>query len=291
MAEKDDDDLKNQNGSGDSDDGEGKQPAPPDTQTDPTIEERARLYGWTPQSEFKGDPKKWIDAQEYVGRAETILPIANAAKHKLEREVLDLRKTVTDLNDFHTKNAERAAKRHAAELAAAKAAQRKAAETNDLEEFDAATNRIDALQAEAPEPVAKPNGKAAKVNPDELPAFKEFQKANSWYNDDIEMTAYANSISPIVANKGHTIEDAEFYAEIAKAVRKKFPQSFGGNGAQRPRVPAVEGTNGSGGRGGPSKRSFEALPADAKAACIHFEKQIPGFKREMYLANYEWPEE
>lgn len=285
MAEKDDDDLKDKTESGDGDDGEGKQPDPVDA-PDPTIEERARLYGWTPQSEFKGDPKKWIGPEEYVGRAETILPIANAAKHKLEREVLELRKTVSDLNDYHTKNAERASKRHAAELAAAKAAQRKAAEAGDVEQYDALTTKVDALQAEAPEAPAKPKVKPAPE--DEIPAFVEWHKSNRWYQDDIEMTDYADRAARVIGRRGYEPDDPAFYAEVANEVRKKFPQKFSGNGTQRPRVPAVEGTNGSGGRGGARKRSFEALPADAKAACLQFEKTIPGFKRDDYVANYEF---
>src|SRR5574337_489576 len=51
-------------------------------------ESEAKEMGWRPQAQYKGDPEKWVDAQEFVERGEHILPILKANTNKLRSELL-----------------------------------------------------------------------------------------------------------------------------------------------------------------------------------------------------------
>src|SRR5690606_35489735 len=54
-------------------------------------EAQAKSMGWVPQDEWKGDPDKWTDAQEYVERGEQVLPILRANNRRLQDDLLTLK--------------------------------------------------------------------------------------------------------------------------------------------------------------------------------------------------------
>ena len=71
-------------------------------------EERARQSGWTPLEGFKGDPDKWVDADAWNERTDSVMPILKATNLRLEealettknelgatkQELLNLKKTM-----------------------------------------------------------------------------------------------------------------------------------------------------------------------------------------------------
>ena len=50
-------------------------------------EQEARNLGWVPQEEFRGDPGKWVDAETFVERGHTIMPILKSNNKKLEEQL------------------------------------------------------------------------------------------------------------------------------------------------------------------------------------------------------------
>jgi hypothetical protein len=64
------------------------------------IEGRAKMQGWVPKDEFKGDPTKWINADEFVKRADHMMPILKSVNKKLEGQVVDLNRKLSQTQDM-----------------------------------------------------------------------------------------------------------------------------------------------------------------------------------------------
>src|SRR5690606_19433587 len=56
--------------------------------TQEEVEQQAREMGWRPADEFKGDPDKWVDAEEFVERGKHVLPILAQNNKRLQKELL-----------------------------------------------------------------------------------------------------------------------------------------------------------------------------------------------------------
>jgi hypothetical protein len=63
------------------------------------VETRAKSMGWIPKEEFKGDESNWRPANEFVERAETLLPIVKATSKKFEDKANALETTVSTLKE------------------------------------------------------------------------------------------------------------------------------------------------------------------------------------------------
>src|SRR3990167_1618834 len=53
----------------------------------------AEKRGWIPPTRFKGDPEKFVDAEEYIRRGEEVLPIVKEQNKRLHAELETLRKS------------------------------------------------------------------------------------------------------------------------------------------------------------------------------------------------------
>ena len=47
------------------------------------VEQEARTLGWVPAEEFKGDPNRWVDAETFVERGHTVMPILRKNNERL----------------------------------------------------------------------------------------------------------------------------------------------------------------------------------------------------------------
>src|SRR6185437_13103474 len=76
-------------------------------------EARARRQGWRPLEEYNGNPDRWIDAESFLKRAETDLPVTRARLETMESryaqteaELGKTRQSLEEvrgvLNDFRT---------------------------------------------------------------------------------------------------------------------------------------------------------------------------------------------
>lgn len=241
-----------------------------------TLEDEARRSGWTPKDQFKGDPEKWIDAETFVQRGREILPIVQAQNRKLEKAVDDanakvksLEKTLSKFAEHNSKTEQRAYERAMKDLKAELAT---AAAAGDLDEVERITDDMADLKQEARPKDEPPAGVKEAV--------KAFEAANPWFGTDKVMTAAARAIGQELAESGVT-DPEEQLTEVARRIKVEFPHKF-----TNPRREAAATVEGAPAPLRQASKSYADLPADAKAMCDQFVKDIPGFTREKYVKDY-----
>jgi len=245
------------------------------------FEAEARSSGWVPQSDWKGPPERWVDAQKFVERGEQFFPFVQAKLKKsldkidqLEATVGELRTGNEEFRRFHETALAKQKREHEETIASLEAARSKAVTEGDGEAFAKAEKD---LQEARKQPVAATAAAKTGIPPD----VQAWMTENPWYTTDRQLKAITDGLSDDLAAEQPNLKGRPFLDELAKRVKTVAPQKFT---TQRPVT--TEGHNG----GGSSKkdRSYEALPAEAKAACDKFVKNIPGFTKEAYLALYDW---
>lgn len=209
------------------------------------VEAQAREIGWAPKEDWTGDPERWMPADEFVARNERILgkadKIAKAEIARLEKAMQEqadeFKATVSDVKAM-VSNAERRGYEKGVQEALKRA--RAAAAAGDTEAYDDAMKEIVDLQGEMQKAADKPKDEKKSQITDAEAAFR---KANTWYDDDIKMTAYADSIAQTVARKGrHAGPTKAFFEDLAAAVRAEFPDRFGDDGDRPAAVASGSGS-------------------------------------------------
>lgn len=223
----------------------------------PEIEEKALKMGWTSKENFKGDPDKWRPADEFVERGENMLPIVRATVKKQEREIAELKASMKQFAEFHTKTEQRAYDKALNDLKAQRA---EAVAAGDGEAFAKVDDAIEGLK--------KDIEKTAKIAPkdDDDPVFEEWKGRNKWL-DDPKLEAYGTAAAQYLINSGVKERGAEFYELVTKEVKARFPEKF--TNPRRENAPAVEGGAPAARKGG---KGYADLPADARAACERMAK-------------------
>src|SRR6185503_5830853 len=116
------------------------------------VEAEAAKMGWTPKSEFRGDPAKWRPADEFVERGKNMLPIVQAKVKRQETQIEELTRTVKDFADHMSKTDQRAYDRAMADL---KQQRKEALAAGDGDTFEKVDEAIDQLKTEAQAKAAK----------------------------------------------------------------------------------------------------------------------------------------
>lgn len=213
----------------------------------PTVEDLASEMGWRPQDQWRGDPDKWKPAHEFMRSTVDV-------NHKLNNRL----KTFEDQLSTMARTSA-----HLTERAVAQERQRllderqKAFEEGDAEAF----NRVDKQLSElkAPEPVNTP-----------APEVQEFMGRNTWFGQDRDATAWAHNRAGELAKQG--ISAARQLAIVEREAKNLFPELFPDE--QPKPKPKAAHLNAPGSRGGKvATKGFAALPADAQAAALDYEKR------------------
>lgn len=252
------------------------------------IEEKARELGWSPKEEFRGDPEKWIDAETFVRRGEELMPLLKATTRKQSEKIATLEaslKKTTDLLAAATDSIEAlkestskaAIKEVKAQHEQLKQSLKEAKQSGDvdaeLEIQDKLQETREALkEAEAP---AKPVKKEEPVDFTQTPEWKAWHAENPWFGQDKRKTALALGISQDLRANGETAVGKAFYDKVTEEMnamlgtkaesRRESPSKVEGD---------TRGSSSSGGRG--NGKSYEDLPAEAKAACERQSKRLVG---------------
>lgn len=248
-------------------------------------EQRARRLGWVAQDEFKGDPERWRPATEFLEKGETLLPVARADNRRLHdqldrtsREMGEMRTVMNELRDFANSANERAHKQARAEI---EAEMRNAVASADQGAFEVAKARLDNL---APPP--KPATPAAPAQPELDPVAKEWIDRNDWFRDDFELNAYATAHHNKLSATRKDLSLRDNLAAVEREVKARFPDKF--NNGRRDAPSAVSSPGGAPQAARKPGKVYDNLPADARAACDRFMRQIPGYSREEYCKSYDW---
>lgn len=277
----------------------------------PELEAKAREMGWVPREEFKGAEDKWIPADEFVDRGEHLLPILHATNKRLKGDVESLRgqvnemttalrearETMAALETYHDEDVKRkveqARKNLKDELAnASREGNHEAiAElTTQLTELNA-EEKADAKRREEEEAARTANARRPQDYTKD-PNFISWKADNPWYGEDMVRTSIANTMSWKLRDPnyaGHVpnnIVGRAYLDQVSSAVEKEIAKLTGGRTAPNSKVEGGGARDGGGG-GGTKGKSYADLPADAKAACDSFEKELVG-PSKTYKTRDEW---
>ena len=251
----------------------------------PEQETQAREFGWKPKEEFTGDEAQWRPADEFLRRGQEVNGFLRKDLQKirdknlgLENELRSVREAVGEFKKFHEQTEERSYKKALADLQQEK---KVAITDGDGSQVIEIENKIEELK-EARTP-AKAEVKDTAVQ-DEIyrQQFVEWTGENEWFQNDSALRAASSGFADEVRAENPTMVGKEFLNEVAKKVKKGFPEKF--ENQNRDRVSAVEGNTGTQ-RSKGNKKAYADLPQDAKQACDRFVKQ--GLVTQaQYLADY-----
>lgn len=181
----------------------------------------AREMGWRPKDDWKGDPANWKDAKTYVEHGDHINRIVEARVAKVRKESDERFSRLEKTTKTAIDNIKAQAAKEIEGLKAEKKAAVKAGNVEEVERIDAA---IEELKEAGPErPLA---GAALEKHNEKVQG--DWIAANPWYDTDEEMSAYAIGVSQRIAAKTPNISIEDNLAQVDAAMRKKYPDKFGG---------------------------------------------------------------
>jgi hypothetical protein len=241
---------------------------------------KAEKMGWTPKSEFRGDPAKWRPADEFVERGENMLPLVRAQVRRQEHQIAELNKTVKEFADYASKSEARALEKALLQLRQERA---DAIAKADGVAFDKVDAEIRDLQKKADAKIAPKN----QIDGEQEAVFNEWLGRNSWANDP-KLQAYGSAIADELRASGETAQGIALLDMVTKRIKKDFPRLS--ENPRRDTASAVEGGAGPRKTGG---KSYADMPADARAACDRMAKngyadnakEMAVFKAS-YVKNY-----
>jgi len=238
---------------------------------------KAEKMGWTPKDQFKGDPAKWRPADEFVERGENMLPLLRAQSKRQEREIAELKASMRELGEYHSKTAQREHERALQQLRQERA---DAIAKGDGVAFDKVDAQIADLRTKV-ETQQKPQQQS------EDPDFKDWLSRNRW-GEDPKLQKIGAAIAETMVEDGESARGMALLDLVTAEMKRRYPEKF--ENPRRNAAPSVEG--GSGPRKGGGK-TFADMPAEARAACERMAKngfggkpeEMAKFKAE-YVKNY-----
>lgn len=271
-------------------------------QGNPEVEKSARALGWVPQDKFKGNPEKWVDAQEFMDRADNLMPILRENNRRLKADLLTrdteigtlkdklqgmetavekLQRHYTDANKRAVENAKRQLKD---EL-------KQAREDNDVDAELEIQERLDAVrkteQDLAEEDKKKkdppPNTPEDKTDPE----VKAWAAENPWFGQDKKKTKAFLRLGEDLRDDGLELTGREFLEECLRVYEEQYGEEE--PEPKRRQISKVEGT-GNGARGGKGKNSWGDLPKEAQQACLDDVDTLVGPNKKFKTVD-EWKKE
>ena len=163
------------------------------------VEQEARTLGWVPAEDFKGDPNRWVDAETFVERGHTVMPILRKNNERLESLVKqqsdELNKmkslfsasqeSITELQKVHADATKAAvAKARAEVMTELKEAKR----DGDVDREIALTEELQELKTRQVE-IDKPAPAPTQPQQQEVhPEFQAWMNENPWFGSDTRKT-------------------------------------------------------------------------------------------------------
>ena len=259
----------------------------------PEVQEKAEREGWIPPARFRGDPARFTDADEYLRRGEEVLPIVKAQLKDTKAELENLRavaaetkaalaqaqETLADIEARHTVDKQRAIDEAKASV---KEALKRASEAGDHEAVAELTEQMVELReaGKVEEKKEEKKDEPAKT-PEISPELVAWKKDNPWFETDRKKTHFAMGVAEELRANGDTSKGREFFDKVSTEVEAFF-------GEKEAPTSKVEGNRGSSGtRSAAGKKSFDALPAEAKAACQADTRKFVGEGKRFKTAA-EW---
>jgi len=250
---------------------------------DPEIEKEARLFGWVPKEDFRGNEDDWRDADAFVKKGREINGFLRKDRERLMQElnkrdakIAEIEAATKKFSEFHAQTEERAYKRAIEDL---KAAKKEAREIGDVDKEIEIEDQIADLKEErkAVETKVTPT----PVTPVLDPVFVAWNEDNKWFGTDRGLTAAANGIGETIRLTHPHLVGRDFLDEVVRQTKEEFPEKFE---SKRARSNMVEGGT-TGARVSAGGKSYADLPKEAKEACDSFVNK-KWMTREQYVKEY-----
>ncbi len=221
------------------------------------ITEKAIRMGWRPKEEWRGDETKWKSAEDWVKRAEEIMPIMKTQLSDYDHKVQTLQKTVESQKETMDRlikmselTAQQAYEKAARDL---KLKQMEAVRDGDLDTWQKLEDEKEKIQK--PEVITK---ESPPVNP----YYDEWHKANNWYTSDDAMTLFADAYGKTLPQMPYQ----DWLKTIENKVKSEFPHKF--TNPKRTASPMVDSTSIGTPESKPSSgKTYKDLPHEAKIVC------------------------
>lgn len=239
-------------------------------------EAEARAMGWRPESEYKGDPKRFLDAQAFYENGVKVLPILREQNKALYKEIDRIKASTQEFAKVVERDKQRAIEELTQQLAEAKLARKEAVSQGDGDGFNKADSEVEKLEADLKATKSEVTPKVTKDGLDpEFMAWLETPRGQK-YRDDHRLRSMANGL---VFNADGTLSE-EFKhlggqgTKLYEAVMTKVEdidaalRRTANGDLERPGPKGGgRGVDGAGSRERPSPRSYENLTKEFKAAC------------------------
>ena len=258
-----------------------------------TVEQEAGVLGWAPKEEWRGPPERWVDAETFVERGHTVMPILRKNNQELlgklngaQSELAEVKKALAEQSDglkkvleFQAAEVKRQVESQVSSIRAGLKQARKDGDEDAVDTLetalDTAKDRLKAIET-APAPVAKAAPAAQEIEP----WAKEWAEQNSeWYWKDKRKTAYvlaaADDLAKTTSLRG---------VDLLNKAKQEMEATFGGTPAADK---AEGGSKGGGAAPSTQAKGFSSLPADAKAVANDQEKLMVG-KGKPFKTAAEW---
>lgn len=244
-----------------------------------SVEKEARDMGWRPETEWDGDPNRWVDAETFVRRGQEILPIVHAnlkkereRSRKLEAKIAEIGAAQQEWMSFQKKQLEQQLEER---ITALKAARKDAVETGNGEQLNVIDDELHELRnVKTQHQTQQPQG----VDPQ----FIEWsaRPENKWYSEDPSAQGFANMIGKrLVEERG--LSGMALYETVSEAMKR-----FYGPWQKQPRRTPVDSGRSS---GVPARRkmTYESLPAERREAVDLLMRNGMIKSPDEYIAVYE----
>jgi len=258
----------------------------------PTPAEReARLLGWVPKEEFRGDEGKWRSADEFLERGKEINAFLRRDMEKLhgelsrrDSELAEIKTSVKEFAEFHKQTEERAYKRALAELRKERAEAIREGDDDRAADLDDAIDDLRQKKEEIQPSAQTPKPQAQ--NPALDPIFVQWTSEESWYGKDKVATQAANALAEDLHERLPALSGRAFLDEVARLVRDELPNRFSSPRTRAPAVATESGNQRPNAGGRSRKQGYDDLPPEAKQACDRFVKQGLIKSADDYVKEY-----
>lgn len=235
-------------------------------------EAEAKEQGWNP--DYEGPNK--TDAKTFVERGEQIAGILKSKNAKLEERIQRLEQSNQEFGEYHKQTLQKQREMDARKIRELEEQLAQAITDGDGQAYTQYQKEIDTLKSNQ-----------QNVQTDEAAwnrLSQQWVSENPWYMENRKMARFADGIADEVRARVGT--GPAYFSELTREVMEEFKDEFKNPKKSTPN--AVE-DGGQKGTGDSKAKTFDNLPADAKAAFKQFNRDF-GLSKEDYLATYEWDE-
>ena len=259
-------------------------------------EKEARLFGWVSKDEFRGSETEWVDAEAFVKRGKEINPILRANNERLkkemeaernkhDREIKELKASAQEFKQFQTEALERKSRLLEVELQELKDQRKEAIREGDADLVVELEDRIEDVKEEKAKKVEVKASPVVEPTVQMDPNLEVWLGNNKWFGPDADSTDLANAVGASVRRQFPELKGKEFLEKLDEKLKQRMPELYSNQNQARS---SVEGSSPRGQVSTGGKKSYDSLPADAKAACDKFVKSGLFKSKQEYVDLYDW---